>query len=123
MELVELVEGIPYEAQVAGMGDWGFETFPQYLDQIERRGIAINLAVNVAHHPIKVYVQGREALDRYATAAEMEQQKAIVGEALEAGAVGMSIFNGVAHVGPGGKPVPSRLTLPKQFHEFMALLG
>jgi N-acyl-D-aspartate/D-glutamate deacylase len=122
MEMVELVEGIPYQCLEAGMGDWGFETFPQYLDLVERRGVGINVAVNIAHHPVKVYVMGPEAQDRYSNDTEWEQQRAIFQEGLEAGAVGCSVFNGVAHIGPGGKPVPSRLTLPKQFHSLMRLV-
>jgi N-acyl-D-aspartate/D-glutamate deacylase len=122
MRICELVEGIPYECLEEGMGDWGFETFPQYLDVVERRGIAINTAVQVPHHPVKVWVMGPEAQDRYADRSEMAEQLRIVREGLEAGAAGFSLFNGIAHWGPGGKPVPSRLTTPDQFEQFMAVV-
>jgi N-acyl-D-aspartate/D-glutamate deacylase len=77
---------------------------------------------NIAHHPIKVFVMGPEAQDRFASAAEMAEQRRILREALEAGAQGISVFNGVAHWGPGGKPVPSRLTFPEQYDEFIAVI-
>jgi len=122
MELCELVEGIPYECLKEGMGDWGFETFPQYLDYIDRRGVGINVVANVGHHPMKIWVMGQDATSRFASAAEMAEQRRVLREALEAGAQGMSVFNGVAHWGPGGKPVPSRLTLPEQYDSFMQVI-
>jgi N-acyl-D-amino-acid deacylase len=122
MEMVELVEGIPYECLKEGMGDWGFETFPQYLDRVERGGLGINAVANIGHHPVKTWVMGRESQDRFASAAEMEAQLEIVREALAAGAQGMSVFNGVAHWGPHGKPVPSRLTLPDQYDQFIRVI-
>ena len=122
MRMVELVEGIPYECLSEGMGDWGFETFPQYLDRVERGGLGINAAVNIGHHPMKVWVMGPEAQDRFASDAEMAAQAELLRGAMQAGAQGMSIFNGVAHWGPGGKPVPSRLTFPEQYDRFMSVI-
>jgi N-acyl-D-aspartate/D-glutamate deacylase len=122
MRMCELVEGIPFDCLVKGMGDWGFETFPQYLDVIERKGIAVNCAVNLAHHPLKVYVQGQDAADRFPSDGEMDTQCDLLLEALKAGASGFSIFNGIAHWGPGGKPVPSRLTFPRQYEQFIQVI-
>ncbi len=58
-ETLENVEGMSVAALKAGLGaDWGFETFPQYLDAIERKGVAINVGVLVGHTPIRMYVMG-----------------------------------------------------------------
>jgi N-acyl-D-aspartate/D-glutamate deacylase len=123
MNLCSLVEGIPYESLKLGMGDWGFETYPQYLDFIERRGTAINVVSQIGHHPVKVWVMGEAATDRYADEAEMAQQRDLVAEALAAGAAGFTIYDGPAHWGPGGKPVPSRLTTREQFESFIDVVA
>jgi N-acyl-D-aspartate/D-glutamate deacylase len=123
MQLCALVEGIPYECLKEGMGDWGFSTYPEYLDFIERRGIAINVISQIAHHPIKVWVQGSDATARFANAEEMRQQREVLREALRSGAAGFSIYNGPGHWGPGSRTVPSRLTTPDQFESMVAVLA
>jgi len=123
MELMTLAEGIPYESLELGLGDWGFETYPQYLDLLERRGVAINVASQVGHHAIKVWAMGEDAQDRFADAAEMREQLELLRAALRVGAAGFSIYNGPAHYGPGGKPVPSRLTTYDQFRQFLQVMS
>jgi N-acyl-D-aspartate/D-glutamate deacylase len=123
MEMCSLVEGIPYDCLVEGLGDWGFETYPQYLDFLDRRGTGINLVSQIAHHPIKVWVMGPAAQDRFATADEMAQQRQLLREGLAAGAAGFSIFNNVCHWGPGGKPVPSRLTTRAEYHSLLQVIA
>jgi N-acyl-D-aspartate/D-glutamate deacylase len=123
MHLNSLVEGIPYESLQLGMGDWGFETYPQYLDFIEHRGTAINVVSQIGHHPVKVWTMGRDAIDRYADEREMAEQRKIVAEALAVGAAGFTIYDGPSHWGPGSKPVPSRLTTREQFESFVELVA
>jgi N-acyl-D-aspartate/D-glutamate deacylase len=123
MQLCSLVEGIPYECLAEGMGDWGFETYPQYLDFVDRRGIAVNVVSQLAHHPVKVWAQGADATDRFANEREMRIQREVLREALAAGAAGFSIYNGPGHWAPGGKPVPGRLTTPEQFESLVAVLA
>ena len=106
---LEKVEGMSFEALEAGLGrDWPFESFPQYLDAIERAGVAINVGALVGHTPVRLYVMGEEASEREATAAEVAAMRALVREAIDAGAVGFATSKAVTHVGQGGRPVPSR---------------
>ena len=123
MRLVSLIEGMSFEALEAGLGDWGFETYPQYLDLIQRRGTAINVASGIGHHPIKIWVMGPDAVERYATDAELAQQQDVLRQALGAGAVAFSVYNGPAHHGPGGKPVPSQLTRADQFERLLETMA
>src|SRR5271166_1274014 len=68
MRTLEKVEGMSIDALEAGLGyQWPFETFPEYLDAIEKRGTAINTAVLVGHTPVRLYVMGEEATERTAT--------------------------------------------------------
>ncbi|MFI5367024.1 MAG: amidohydrolase family protein [Candidatus Binatia bacterium] len=109
LRTLEKVEGMSFEALQAGVGvDWPFETFPQYLDAIERRGSAINVAAFIGHTPLRLYVMGDEATERPATAPEIAQMRRIVREAIDAGAAGFATSKAPTHVGYGGRPVPSR---------------
>jgi N-acyl-D-aspartate/D-glutamate deacylase len=113
------VEGMSLEVLRAGIR-WEFETIPQYLDALERRGAALNIAAFAGHSAIRTYVMGEAATQRVATDAEIESMKKIVLEAMRAGAVGFSTSTSPAHNGEGGLPMPSRLADEK---ELRALVG
>ena len=102
------VEGMSLDVLRAGIR-WDFETFPQYLDLLERQGSAINIAAFVGHSSLRTYVMGDAATERAATAAEVASMKALLQEGMRAGAVGFATSTSPAHNGEGGKPMPSRL--------------
>lgn len=109
LRTLEKVEGMSFEALQKGVGlEWPFETFPQYLDAVERRGTAINVAALIGHTPVRLYVMGEEATERGATEGEVARMRSIVREAIDAGAVGFATSKAPTHVGYAGKPVPSR---------------
>jgi N-acyl-D-amino-acid deacylase len=109
LRTLEKVEGMSLDALEAGVGsDWPFETFPEYLDAVEQRGTAINIAALIGHTPLRLYVMGEEATERAATEAEIAQMRAIVRAAIDAGAVGFATSKAPTHVGYAGRPVPSR---------------
>ncbi len=109
LQTLENVEGMSLPALQAGVGEtWPFETFPEFLDAIERRGTAINLGALVGHTPVRLYVMGDECTEREATDDEVAAMRAIVADALAAGALGFATSKSPTHVGYAGKPVPSR---------------
>lgn len=109
MRTLEKVEGMSMAALEAGLGrDWPFETFPEYMDTLENLGTSINVGVFLGHTPLRTYVMGEEATEREATPDEVEQMRTLVGEALDAGAMGFATSKAATHVGAMGKPVPSR---------------
>ena len=121
MRTLEKVEGMSLAALQAGLGEtWPFETFPQYLDAVERRGTALNVGVLLGHTPLRLYVMGEEATERAATAEEIARMRALVREAIDAGALGFATSKASTHVGDGGKPVPSRAA---NLGELQALAG
>ncbi|MFZ5930752.1 MAG: N-acyl-D-amino-acid deacylase family protein [Pseudomonadota bacterium] len=123
-ETLENVEGMSVNALKAGLGaDWGFETFPQYLDAIERKGIAINMGVLLGHTPVRMYVMGEDATEREATPGEIVKMRALVAEGMEAGAIGFATSKAATHVGFRGKPVPSRLAGHDEMMSLMGVLG
>src|SRR5688572_29061432 len=119
MKNLTQVEGMSLAVLRAGVR-WEFETVPQYLDMLERQGMALNVGVFVGHSSIRTYVMGDEATERAATPAEILQMKHLVLEGMQAGAVGFSTSTSPAHNGEGGKPMPSRLA---DEHELRTLVG
>ncbi len=124
LRTLENVEGMSVRALEAGLGeDWGFESFPQYLDIIERRGTLINVAVLLGHTPLRLSVMGQEATERAARRDEAAVMKNIMREAVEAGALGFATSKSRTHVGYEGRPVPSRLAEFDEILEIASALG
>jgi N-acyl-D-aspartate/D-glutamate deacylase len=124
LRTLEKVEGMSLASLEAGCGTaWPFETFPEYLDAIERRGTAINVAVLVGHTPVRLYVMGEEATERAATAEEVARMRALVGDAIEAGALGFATSKAPTHVGWAGRPVPSRAAEFAEVQAIASVLG
>jgi N-acyl-D-aspartate/D-glutamate deacylase len=87
---------------------WDFETFPEYLASIARRGTLLNFTAYVGHSALRLYVLGDAAYERAATVDEIERMSALVREGIAAGGAGFSTSFSYAHRGVDGKPVPSR---------------
>ena len=102
------VEGMSLDALRAGI-HWGFESFPQYLDMLEKQGVGPNVACYAGHSAIRTFVMGEDATERVATDAEIAAMANLVREAMAAGAVGFASSTAEAHNGEGGTPMPSRL--------------
>jgi N-acyl-D-amino-acid deacylase len=124
MQTLEKVEGMSLDALHAGLGDdWPFETFPQYLDALEKRGSAINVAALFGHTPLRMYVMGEESTERSATADEIDAMKKLMREAMEAGAIGFGTSVSVSHNGYAGKPVPSRQATVEEMDALVSVMG
>jgi len=118
---LEKVEGMSVAALREGMGeDWGFETYPEYLDVIDKLGTVINVGSMLGHTPLRMYVLGEESTERAATDDEIATMRKIVREGMDAGAIGFATSKAVTHVGYEGRPVPSRLA---EYEEIKALAG
>lgn len=102
------VEGMSLAALRSGIR-WEFQSFPEYLDALERRGVGPNVACFVGHSSVRTYVLGEDASRRAATADEVEAMRDLVTEAMRAGACGFSTTTSSQHNGEGGIPMPSRL--------------
>ena len=111
------VEGMSLASLQAGIR-WNFESFPQYLDQIEAGGCAMNLAAFVGHSTLRTYVMGTQGSDRAATPEEVARMQTLVDEALAAGAIGLASTTTTSHNAFDGRPMPSRLA---DWSEFLAL--
>jgi N-acyl-D-amino-acid deacylase len=104
--LMEGVEDIPGSALSAGIR-WEWESFPEYLDAVERRPLAVDVGAHVPHGAVRAYVMGqRGARNEPATPDDLAAMAAIVREAMEAGALGLSTSRTIAHMAIDGEPVP-----------------
>lgn len=122
MRVLENVEGMPLDALEAGI-PWTFETFPEYLDALERLPLRINVAPLIGHTPLRFYVMGDDATEREATADEVAEMRRIVADAIDAGAIGFSTSRSASHLGAYGKPVPSRAAALAEIWEVAGALG
>ncbi len=104
IELMEGVEDIPGAALAEGM-QWDWETFPEYLDALERLPRVMDIGTHVPHAAVRAYVMGERAHD-LATEADLVAMVAILEESLEAGALGFSTGRTAGHWDSRGRPVP-----------------
>ena len=106
IDLMEAVEDIPGIAMTEGL-KWEWETFPEYMDALEKKPLAIDVGVQVPHCAVRVYTMGQRGIDNEAaTQDDIEQMKAIVKEGMDAGALGFSTSRTDLHNSKSGDPVP-----------------
>lgn len=104
--LMEGVEDIPGTALAEGM-TWDWETFPEYLDALERRPRTIDVATHVPHGAVRAYVLGeREMPGAVPTEDDITEMSRIVEEGIRAGALGFSTSRTVLHKSVDGELVP-----------------
>src|SRR5579884_1630037 len=108
MDLMEGVEEIPNPVLSAGLA-WDWESFPDFMDALERHPRAIDICAQAAHLPTRVYVMGERAIRREpATPEDIAEMRRLTVEALRAGAFGFTTSRTDSHKTPDGELVPSR---------------
>ena len=122
MEMLLYVEGMPTAALRAGIR-WEWETFPEYLDAVERARPSINVAAFVGHSAVRYFAMGDAASERAASDEELHQMQAIVRDAMRAGAVGFSTSESPTHFFGSGVPVPSRVAPRQEIVALSRVLG
>ena len=102
IQLMEGVEDIPGTALAEGMS-WNWETFGEYIDEVERTPRVLDVASLVPHGALRAYVLGEGRANDTATAQEIAEMAAIVREAVQAGAIGASSTRTVLHRAKDGE--------------------
>lgn len=106
IQLMEGVEDIPGSALAEGI-KWGWESFPEYLDALEKFPRAVDIGTQVPHGAVRGYVMGdRGAANQNATPTDIAAMAGIVEEALCAGALGFTSSRTMLHRAKDGRPVP-----------------
>jgi N-acyl-D-amino-acid deacylase len=107
VELMEGVEDIPEIVMTEGL-EWDWETFPDYLDALARRRLDIDIAAQVPHSAVRVYVMGeRGARAAPPTGDDLDRMRALTAESIAAGALGVSTSRNMLHRTKAGAPAPS----------------
>ncbi len=107
ISLMEGVEDIPGTALHEGIR-WDWETFPEYLDALERRPLAVDVGTQVPHGAVRAYVMGeRGPAHEVATSEEIDAMSALVEEAIAAGALGFSTSRTEKHRDSSGVLTPT----------------
>jgi N-acyl-D-amino-acid deacylase len=123
IELMEGVEDIPGSALADGI-QWEWETFPEYLDALERTPRGIDLGTQIPHGAVRTYVMGeRGAKNEPATAEDIVQMAEIVREAIQAGALGFSTSRTIVHRAVDGEPVPGTFAAEDELFGIGRVLG
>jgi N-acyl-D-amino-acid deacylase len=121
--LMEGVEDIPGTALAEGI-EWEWETFPQYLDALEQRRWTVDVGAQVPHAAVRAYVMGeRGARNEAATAEDIEAMRAIVLEAIRAGALGFSTSRTMGHRAVDGELVPGTFAAEDELFGIGSALG
>jgi N-acyl-D-aspartate/D-glutamate deacylase len=120
MEGVEDIPGIVMQEGIP----WNWETFPEYLDALERRAFDIDVGVQLGHAPLRVYVMGRRGADREpATGPDLNEMTRLAREALQAGALGISTSRSLFHRTKQGQLAPTITAGEEELHALARALA
>jgi N-acyl-D-aspartate/D-glutamate deacylase len=104
--MLSYVEAIPMEVLQAGV-PWNWESFPDYMNAIGQK-LGVNVGTLIGHSAVRLYAMGDEChQQRPATDAELETMRRVVREALEAGALGLSMTRNMNHYDIKGNRIPA----------------
>jgi N-acyl-D-aspartate/D-glutamate deacylase len=118
VELMEGVEDIPSPVMHEGL-KWDWETFPEYLDALDKNNRDIDVCALIPHAALRVFVMGQRAINHeMATEEDMIQMRKISSEAIKSGAFGFSTSRTISHKSRDGEFTP---TLRAHESELMAI--
>jgi N-acyl-D-aspartate/D-glutamate deacylase len=107
INLMEGVEDIPEVVLTEGL-PWNWHSFPDFLDAIAARRYDADVAAQVPHAALRVYVMGQRGVDREAATAQDRQRMAqLTVEGMRAGALGFSTSRTLNHRSADGKHIPT----------------
>ena len=119
---LERAEDMDPAALAAGI-DWSFETFPEYLDAVDRLPKGINFAANIGHSALRTWAMGERAFDSEATDDDLALMRGQLADALRAGAIGFSTSRSEHHETSDDRPVASRLASWDEVVQLVGVMG
>ena len=123
IDLMEGVEDIPGIVLAEGL-QWDWESFPEFLDALDRLPRTIDVAAQLPHHPLRVFAMGERAIRReLATAEDIALMRRLAEDALRAGAFGFTTSRTESHRTMRGERVPGRYAAEEELLGIGAALG
>src|SRR3954447_4058423 len=119
---IERAEDMSRSALDAGV-DWQWETFPEYLDVLDRLPLGINYAANVGHSALRAWAMGERAFEEQATSDDLAAMEQQLDDALAAGAIGFTTTRSTAHQTTDDRPVASRLATWDEVSRLVGVLS
>ncbi|MFI9309794.1 amidohydrolase family protein [Streptomyces triculaminicus] len=120
--MMSRVEGMPLSALEEG-APWDWSSFGDYLDALEGGGIAVNAGFMVGHCALRRYAMGADAVGGTPDEAQSRRMLALLHEAMDAGAWGLSTTQSDTHTDGAGDPVASRHALPGELLALARAVG
>ena len=107
VKLMEGVEDIPEVVLTEGL-PWNWHSFPDFLDALDARRYDVDIAAQVPHAALRVYVMGQRGADREpATEQDRQRMAQLAEEGIRAGALGFSTSRTLNHRTLDGKHIPT----------------
>lgn len=123
ISVMEGVEDIPGTVLAEGI-DWQWESFPEYLDALERMPRALDVGAQIPHSALRTYVMGERGITHdEATPADIQAMVALVREGMRAGALGFSTSRTIIHKYDGRKYPPGTFASPDEILGIGRVLG
>ena len=119
---LERAEDISRESMLAGI-KWSWESFPQFLDTVDGLPKGINYAGYMGHSALRTYVMGERAFSETANDDDLKRMRALVQEALKAGAIGFSTSRTHNHITADERPVASRVADWREVRSIVNAMG
>jgi N-acyl-D-amino-acid deacylase len=119
---LERAEDINPAALAEGI-DWSFETFPEYLDAVERLPKGINFAANIGHSALRTWAMGERAFEQEASPADLAVMSGQLRESILAGAIGLTSSRSEHHQTSDDRPVASRLAQWSELAMLVSVIG
>jgi N-acyl-D-aspartate/D-glutamate deacylase len=123
IDLMEAIEDIPGTALAEGL-NWEWQSFPEYLDALARLPRTIDVAAQVPHHPLRVFVMGERGINREAaTAEDIAEMRRLTEQAVRAGAFGFTTSRTYSHKTNAGELVPGHFAEEAELFNIGQALG
>lgn len=123
VRLMEGIEDIPEIVMTTGL-PWAWKTFPDYLDFLGARSFDVDVAAQIPHAALRVFVMGRRGMERApATHEDLREMRDLAREAIEAGALGFSTSRSVNHKTVAGDHTPSFEAAERELHAIASGVG
>ncbi len=123
ISVMEGVEDIPGTVLAEGI-DWQWESFPEYLDALERMPRALDVGAQIPHSALRTYVMGERGITHdEATPADIQAMVQLVREGMRAGALGFSTSRTIIHKYQGRKYPPGTFASPDEILGIARALG